>query len=252
MYDDLGSLERLRGRSGVKQRLRRLQAEPLCRHCAARGKITAATVPDHIVPLSQGGTDSDNNIQCLCDDCHLIKTAIEGAANQGAANHPDWLRPSAIPLTIVSGPPCSGKTTYVRVNAGRFDNIIDLDSIITRIRPSYRHWHGMLDPELFNQAIRARNAMLGSLERSTSGRAWFIVSAPTKGERLWWRSKLGGEVVLLHPGREICHSRAVARGTPRAIKGVYDWERAAKLAWYPPAKPRSPKVQIGIDGWPVD
>lgn len=66
--------QRLRGRRGVEQRKRRLDAEPLCRDCYAKGIITASTVPDHIVPLSQGGTDDDSNIQCLCDECHDTKT----------------------------------------------------------------------------------------------------------------------------------------------------------------------------------
>ena len=57
------------------QRSRRLQAEPLCRDCAARGLVRAATVPDHIVPLTQGGSDEDGNIRCLCADCHQARTA---------------------------------------------------------------------------------------------------------------------------------------------------------------------------------
>lgn len=68
------AIERLRGRRAVIQRRRRLAAEPLCRHCAALGRIKAATVPDHIMPLQLGGTDEDINIQCLCADCHDRKT----------------------------------------------------------------------------------------------------------------------------------------------------------------------------------
>lgn len=58
----------------MAQRRRRLQAEPLCRDCKAKGRVTAATVPDHIVPLAQGGTDEDANIRCLCADCHRLRT----------------------------------------------------------------------------------------------------------------------------------------------------------------------------------
>lgn len=67
--------ERLRGRRAVAQRLRRLQAEPLCRDCGAKGIVREATVPDHIVPLSRGGSDEDTNIRCLCADCHRTRTA---------------------------------------------------------------------------------------------------------------------------------------------------------------------------------
>lgn len=66
---------RLRGRAAVAQRLRRLMAEPLCRDCQAKGRVTAATVPDHIRPLTQGGSDDDTNIRCLCADCHRDRTA---------------------------------------------------------------------------------------------------------------------------------------------------------------------------------
>lgn len=66
---------RLRGRAAVEQRARRLKAEPLCRDCLTKGIVTAATVPDHIVPLDHGGSDDDGNVRCLCNECHLRRTA---------------------------------------------------------------------------------------------------------------------------------------------------------------------------------
>lgn len=242
---------RLRGRAGVEQRKRRLQAEPLCRHCAAKGKVRIATAPDHIKPLALGGTDTDDNIQCLCADCHAIKTAIEDAAHSGAATHPDWLEPSAIPLTIICGPPCSGKTTYLTEHAKPYDITIDLDVIAATVRPGYVQWSGSLSDHELNKALRIRNAMLGSLERQTRGQAWFIVSAPTKAEREWWQDKLGGEIVLLNPGFDECKRRAVERGTPRAVKGVDDWERASRSPWTRKAT-RPPKpIGVDADGWPL-
>ena len=59
----------------MAQRRRRIQAEPLCRDCAAKGIVRVASVPDHIVPLTKGGSDEDSNIRCLCADCHQARTA---------------------------------------------------------------------------------------------------------------------------------------------------------------------------------
>jgi len=59
----------------MAQRQRRLAAEPLCRDCKAKGRITAAVTPDHILPLALGGTDTDDNVRCLCEDCHRARTA---------------------------------------------------------------------------------------------------------------------------------------------------------------------------------
>lgn len=227
---------RIRGRKGVKLRRRRLEREPLCRHCAEKGRTTPATVPDHIVPLAFGGTDTDDNVQCLCDDCHAIKSAMEGAAYGGAASHPDWLKASAIPLTIVCGPPCAGKSTYVAERVGVMDRVIDLDEIALGVDAAYRPWSGMLQGDLLRKAIRVRNAMLGTLSRKSRGVAWFIVSAPTEAERTWWNETLGGDLVLLHPGVDECKRRAVARGTPQACSGIDEWERKSRLPWEPRIK----------------
>lgn len=215
----------------MAQRQRRLAHEPLCRHCRTKGLTTPATVPDHIVPLAYGGADVEENIQCLCEDCHAIKTATEGAATGGASNHPDWLKPSAIPLTILCGPPCSGKTTYIAERSKPGDIVIDIDVIARNIDPTYTPWDGKLSTDLLNKAIRTRNEMLGSLARQHRRQAWFIVSAPTSEEREWWRAKLEGDLVLLHPGIDECKRRATQRGTPRAAQGVDEWERRAREPW---------------------
>ena len=66
---------RIQGRAGQALRERRLALEPLCRDCLEQGRVTASTVPDHITPLALGGTDTDDNIRCLCEPCHAKRTA---------------------------------------------------------------------------------------------------------------------------------------------------------------------------------
>lgn len=69
-------VERLRGRSAVKQRKRRMQRTHwLCEDCLANGRTQAASVVDHIKPLAHGGSDEDENTRNLCDPCHVVRTA---------------------------------------------------------------------------------------------------------------------------------------------------------------------------------
>lgn len=58
-----------------------ITAHPLCAHCEAAGRITPATVVDHVDPVKQGGAFlSCDNLQSLCDKCHAKKSGKE--ANQ--------------------------------------------------------------------------------------------------------------------------------------------------------------------------
>src|SRR3546814_2935343 len=46
----------------------------VCSSDLAKGVITAATAPEHIVPLAMGGSDDASNVRCLCPECHLERT----------------------------------------------------------------------------------------------------------------------------------------------------------------------------------
>lgn len=242
---------RLRGRAGMAQRRRRLALHPFCAECDRRGLTRATEEIDHVLPLHMGGLDVDENVQGLCIPCHAVKSAMEGGGHGGVQNHPDWLERSAVPLCIVAGMPCSGKTTYVAQAAQPRDLVIDLDDIMARLHPGFRAWQTMVDQELFNRAIRVRNAMLGSLSRAKVGQAFFIVAAPTQAERAWWASKLGGRLILMRETVDVCKARAVARGTPAAVAGVDRWVEASRLRWAI-ARPRLGKVAVGDDGYPVE
>lgn len=69
LRDTSSAYKRLRGRI--------LDAEPLCRFCRARGHITAATVLDHIVALSLGGTNDPANYAPACQPCNQAKANVE-------------------------------------------------------------------------------------------------------------------------------------------------------------------------------
>ena len=69
---------------GYDARWRRLRKWHLNRHplCVDpfgdhEGRITSATLVDHIMPLRQGGTHALENLQSCCTKCHNKKTARE-------------------------------------------------------------------------------------------------------------------------------------------------------------------------------
>ena len=80
--NDPGSSARGYGATWQRTRSTILAAEPLCRECAKRSRVTAATCVDHIVAKAHGGTDEPANLQPLCDPCHKTKTATEGRARR--------------------------------------------------------------------------------------------------------------------------------------------------------------------------
>ena len=158
--------------------------------------------------------------------------------------HPQGIFRSKIPLTIVCGPPCSGKTTYVEQNKSAGDQVIDLDLISVQLEPNFRPWK-QTDFDLLRRAIRMRNLLLLRLSKLETGKAWFIVGAPTAAERDWWKLKLGGGIALLSVAPDECKRRAIARGTPEAIQGIDDWFEKSEQCWTLPRYQNS----IAQDGW---
>ena len=69
--------ERLKGRAGATLRTHTLARDPLCKICLASGKVALATEADHIIALHNGGTNSLDNMQGLCSECHKDKTRAD-------------------------------------------------------------------------------------------------------------------------------------------------------------------------------
>jgi 5-methylcytosine-specific restriction protein A len=53
-----------------ERRLAHLKGEPLCRKCLEHGRITAATVADHITPHRGDAALFCGPLQSLCASCH--------------------------------------------------------------------------------------------------------------------------------------------------------------------------------------
>ena len=201
----------------------------LCQVCFAAGRVTLAREVDHIVSKEMGGSNDPSNLQSICKPCHQLKTQIEAAHGSRPISYfPEWLPESSVPVTVVCGPPGSGKSTYVRQRAKSSDLVIDLDDIAARAHglPIY---HASVDQ--LRSAVRARNAMLAGLKDGHSYiAAWLIVSGEQAEHQAFWRRKYGTVVVLDTPADECIRrieadTRRPQAAKERAISAVRGWGR---------------------------
>lgn len=196
-----------------------LRRNPLCVECLRNGILTPATVVDHVIPHRGDPTLfwDQTNWQALCKPCHDRKTALEDGR---------WSARSTV-VTIVCGPPGSGKTTYVRERARPGDLIDDLDAIFAAI--SGLPWYHK-PPELLPFAAEARDAILRRLERpSCVERAWVITSGAKRQEREALAQRLKARVVVLTVPPEECLRRI--RQDERRAHQADQWETLVRRWW---------------------
>ena len=184
-----------------------------CKLCENVLADTSKLVADHI--KEHKGDErlfwNEDNLQSLCKRCHdSEKQSIERSGRK-ASFHPKWMRPSQIPLTIVCGPPASGKSTFVSSVASADDLVIDVDAIAAQM--SGQSTHSWDRRRWLNPALRQRNEMLGSLSRRPQhNAAWFIVSEPRAANRGWWVRKIKPvNVIVLEVAEPLCLEFASAR-----------------------------------------
>lgn len=69
--------KRITGRKLQALRQSLFTRQPLCVMCEAKGLVVVATQRDHIQSLGEGGTDTEDNVQALCQACHDGKSLAE-------------------------------------------------------------------------------------------------------------------------------------------------------------------------------
>ena len=126
---------------------------------------------------------------------------------QGLWSIPFDMRPSRIPVTIVSGPPGSGKSTHVKNNSQPGDHIIDFDDFMRSV--GGQKWD--TNSEFVQAAFKLRNQAIHDLATVNRGQAWLIVTAPSAAERKeWCRQLRRAKSIVLHVDRETCKARIKA------------------------------------------
>jgi hypothetical protein len=126
-------------------------------------------------------------------------------------------------VTLVTGPPCAGKTTYVNTHARPGDLILDQDTI----------------------GATAMRRGLTRVAAMTSGTAWVIRCCPGPARRAALAHRIRAtNVILLHPPTAELLARASHRTDPRRhIQAVRKWltteAGSHTVASDPPPMPRT-------------
>ena len=106
----------------------------------------------------------------------------------------------------VYGPPCGGKSTFVRENKGNSDLVVDIDLI----------WQACTGGVLYDKPDALKGPVFAVLEtlldmvKTRTGkweRAWIIEGGARKSDRERRQAALGAEPVFIDTDKETCHRR---------------------------------------------
>lgn len=161
--------------------------------CIAHHKIalTEANVNDYEISLNE------DNIDLLHHRCH----------NEMHERFGTYTRH----IYIVYGSPCSGKSSYVRNNAGKNDLIVDVDELYYAV--SINPLHDKSN-RLTTNVLQLRDLLIDMI-KCRNGKwinAWIITSKcrPIELERL--SNTLDAEIIHIDTDKEECLKRAEERG----------------------------------------
>lgn len=125
-------------------------------------------------------------------------------------------------VTLVIGPPCAGKTTWVQQHQQHGDIVIDWDHLAIEAGSPVAHDH----PKVYRAAANARRQELEQhVAGMADGRAFIIRTEPRRFEQAALARRLDAHIEIIDPGIHTCLARAAADGRDTDVD-------AAILRWY--------------------
>ena len=187
-----------------------------CAHCGRMIADPSKIIADHIEELTPsnimdaGIALNQDNIQLLCNECHIMKHKKFGSFRQK--------------VYLVYGSPCSGKKTFVKRAMFRGDFVVEIDTIWKSMS-----WLKMHDkPDALKSAVfRMRDTAIDVVATRTGkwATAYVIGGYPRRAERENLARRLGAELIYQKSTREECLLRAKSMGpfANSMIKYVNQW-----------------------------
>ena len=144
-----------------------------------------------------------------------------------------------MPVTLITGPPCAGKSTLAKQLAQPGDVVLDWDDICVELGSSHQWAHSAQVREQAEAVMQQRMWQLAGWQ----GAAYVIRCAAEANARTRLARRLGAVVWVLDPGHAECVRRARVdgrpRGTTQAIRQWYQRYRRGPLDQSPPVTTHS-------------
>lgn len=122
-------------------------------------------------------------------------------------------------ITVVVGPPCAGKSTFVSENAADGDVIVDFDAIARALGASGHRPDGAIR----DAAFAARDAVIKRILETPDADAWIIHTSP-QAESVAAYREAGAVFEVIDPGMDVCLARAEADGRPDGtVETIRSW-----------------------------
>ena len=188
-----------------------------CEHCGKpiikaydcighhKQELTGANVNDYAVSLNP------DNIMLVHHRCHNDI-------------HERWGHVKQKRVYLVYGAPCSGKTTWVRENAGKEDIVLDMDSIWQMISINDRY----IKPGRLKANVFAVRSCILDMIKTRMGHwhnAYIIGGYPLAMDRQRLEQATGCEMIFINESKQKCIERAKADNRHGWDEYIDEWFR---------------------------
>lgn len=188
-----------------------------CEHCGKPIVKAYDCIGHHKIELTEQNVN-DYSVSLNPDNVMLVHHRCHNMIHERFG----YVKPKQVYL--VYGPPCSGKTTWVRENAGKEDLILDIDSIWQMISVNDRYVKpGRLKTNVFS----VRDCILNMIKMRAGNwkNAYIIGGYPLAMDRQRLEQSTGCKQIFIDETKETCLARAEACGRVGWDRFIEDWFR---------------------------